>query len=172
MSERIARTIRGYFAVGIYHPKHEQNIGTLWRTASSLGAAFVFTVGRRYQKQASDTTKAWRHVPLFHFDDVDSLVHHLPYSCPLVGVELQPDAVPIERYGHLERACYMLGAEDHGIPADVSRRCHETVVLPGLYCHNVAVAGALVMYDRISKGIAFKPDAMLAARTATANTKE
>ena len=48
--------MRGYFAIGVYHPKNHLNIGTLWRTANILKAAFIFTVGARYKRfQCSDT---------------------------------------------------------------------------------------------------------------------
>lgn len=30
-----------YFEIGIFHPKHGENIGTLWRTAYQLGAAGI-----------------------------------------------------------------------------------------------------------------------------------
>jgi hypothetical protein len=48
---------RGFFAVGVDQPKCEINIGTLWRTAHILGAAYLFTIGKRYRRQPSDTTK-------------------------------------------------------------------------------------------------------------------
>jgi hypothetical protein len=35
--------VRGYFGIGIYHGKTEENIGTLWRSAYAYGADFVFT---------------------------------------------------------------------------------------------------------------------------------
>lgn len=72
---------RGFWAVGIWHPKHEVNVGGLWRSADLLGASFVFTVGRRYErKQAADTTNIGRHKPLFHFRTVEDLIEHLPDS--------------------------------------------------------------------------------------------
>lgn len=142
---------RGYYAIGIVHAKKEVNIGTLFRTAQSYGAAFIFTVGRRYAKQASDTTKAWRHLPLYHFATIEDLVDHLPYDCPLVGVELDPRARPLQSYTHPERACYLLGAEDNGLTEAERQRCHQLVQLPGAYCLNVATAGSLVMYDRWCK---------------------
>lgn len=141
---------RGYFAVGVVHPKTEANVGTLWRHATLYGAAFVFTVGRRYVPQASDTAKTPRHTPLFHFDTVESLRRHLPHAAPLVGVELDPRAVPLGRFAHPERAVYLLGAEDHGLSAADRDACHALIQVesPGLASMNVAVAGTLVMYDR------------------------
>lgn len=74
--------MRGYFGIGCWHPKYEQNIGTLFRSAVAFGAAYVFTVGRRYRKQASDTGNAMGVIPLYHFKDMDDLKKHLPVGCP------------------------------------------------------------------------------------------
>jgi tRNA G18 (ribose-2'-O)-methylase SpoU len=143
---------RGFFGIGIYHCKTADNIGTLWRSAQSFGADFIFTVGRRYARQSSDTTRAPRHVPLYHYEDMDDLVAHLPWACPLVAVELAREAVPMSGFRHTERACYLLGAEDYGLPQEVMARCERALRVEGAtLCLNVAVAGSLVMYDRARK---------------------
>jgi len=139
---------RGFFAIGVVHGINPVNIGTLWRTANIFGAAFIFTVGKRYKRQASDTLKTPRHIPLFHFATIEDLVEHLPHACPLIGVELQPDAVPSHLFNHPQQACYLLGAEDNGLTRAEQERCHRTLVLPGTSSLNVAVAGSLVLYDR------------------------
>lgn len=141
-----------YFAIGIEHCKTEHNIGTLWRSATLFGAAFIFTVGRRYHQQASDTCDTWRSIPMFHFDTVDDLVAHLPYACPLIGAELDERATPVERFRHLDRCAYILGAEDHGLTRDTIARCHGLIQLPGHFSMNVAVAGSIIMYDRWKTG--------------------
>lgn len=143
---------RGYFGIGVYHPKKEQNIGTLMRSAYCFGADFAFTLGRRYDRQASDTPDAARHLPLYHYADIDDLVKHLPQGCPLIGVELADDATPLNRFDHPERACYLLGAEDYGLSSAVLSRCADVLVIPHASpCLNVAVAGSLVLYDRSVK---------------------
>lgn len=139
---------RGYCGVGILGCKTAVNIGTLWRSAHILGADFIFTVGKRYKRQASDTTKAWKSIPLWHFDDIDDLLAHSPFDCRLVGVELDERANPLAAYKHPDRAIYLLGAEDKGLPEQVINRCHDLIVLPGDYSLNVATAGSIVLYDR------------------------
>jgi tRNA G18 (ribose-2'-O)-methylase SpoU len=64
------------------------------------------------------------------------------------GVELDDKAINIREFHHPERACYMLGAEDHGIPTEVLGRCHRTLKLDGDESMNVAVAGSVVVYHR------------------------
>ncbi len=142
---------RGYFGIGIFNGKTPSNIGTLWRSASILGASFIFTIGERYRHQCSDTTKAFRHIPLYHYENYEDFLKHVPHSCPVVAVELDESAVPVEDFVHPERCIYLLGAEDGGIPKDIINRCQSTVQLMGDYCYNVAVAGSLVMYDRKRK---------------------
>lgn len=141
--------MRGYFGVGIYHPKFECNQGTLWRSAAAFGASFVFTVGQRFRKQASDTSKSHLHLPAFQFATLGDLLAHLPYSCPLVGVELDGRSTPLDSFAHPDRACYLLGAEDHGLPPGVLGECHHVVQIPGArQCLNVATAGAITLYAR------------------------
>jgi tRNA G18 (ribose-2'-O)-methylase SpoU len=142
--------VRGFFGVGVYRPKHEVNIGSLWRTAVAYDAAFLATVGRRYRAQASDTGNAALHAPLYHYPDLDDLIEHLPHSCPIVGVELDPRATPLDRFRHPERALYLLGAEDHGLPPKVIDRCHYLVAIPSALPRslNVAVAGGIVVAHR------------------------
>jgi tRNA G18 (ribose-2'-O)-methylase SpoU len=144
------RDTRGFFAIGVYHPKTENNIGSLWRSAHLYGAAFIFTVGRRYQHQASDTTKASGAIPLIHFETVDDLVEHLPNSTPLVGVELDPRAKLLGAYQHPVRGAYLLGAEDHGLPLQVLDRCHSLVEIESVepWSNNVATAGGILLWHR------------------------
>lgn len=154
---------RGYFGVGIVHTKTPANVGVLWRTADLLGASFLFTVGRRYHREPGDTMKSWKHIPLWNWQDVDDLWKHIPHECRMVGVELIDGATPLAEYRHWERAIYLLGAEDHGLPLEVLRRCHDVVVLPGARSMNVAVAGSIVLYDRTLKPLIRSNSPRLAA---------
>ena len=143
--------MRGYFEIGIFHGKSPANLGTLWRSAFQLGAAGIFTIGQRYNRQASDTIKAYRHIPLRCYPDFEAFKSAIPFDCPLVGIEM--GGKPLREFHHPERAIYLLGAEDHGIPADLFKQCHHKVSLEAerTASFNVAVAGSLVMYDRLTK---------------------
>ena len=143
---------RGYFGIGIFHGKNEENLGTLWRSAHILGADFIFTIGKRYKTQCTDTTKAQKHIPLYHYKTWEDFLEHIPQNCPVCAVELDYRSVPLDDYEHPERCVYLLGAEDHGIPEGVLTRCRDVVQIPGdVTCYNVAVAGSIVMYDRRRK---------------------
>jgi len=143
--------MRGFFEIGIYRGKTPANVGTLWRSAYQLGAAGIYTIGPRYPNQASDTVKAHRHIPLREYADMDDFMAAIPYGCPVIAVEM--GGKPLANFVHPERAVYLLGAEDHGIPASALARCHHVISLPSVRTesYNVAVAGSLVMFDRLNK---------------------
>ena len=44
-AEGAAASDAGFFAVGVYNSKSAENVGTLWRSAFQLGAAYIFTIG-------------------------------------------------------------------------------------------------------------------------------
>ena len=143
---------RGFFGIGVYHPKKEVNIGTLWRSACILGADFMFTIGKRYIHQGSDTVKAYRHVPLWEFASFGDFIKSSPRECALVCVELADSSLNLADFRHPERAVYLLGAEDGGIPMKILNG-NPILQIPSEreYCLNVSVAGSIVMYDRLAK---------------------
>ncbi len=140
--------MRGYFEIGIYQGKTPANLGTLWRSAYQLGASGIFVIGNRFHKQASDTVKAYRHIPLREYRDFEHFQSSRPYDCFLIGVEM--GGKPLSGYTHPERAIYLLGAEDHGLPKQVLDKCQSIISLEAVntLSYNVAVAGSLVMYHR------------------------
>jgi tRNA G18 (ribose-2'-O)-methylase SpoU len=147
-----SRKTRGYCGIGVFHSKSSVNLGTLWRSAYNFNLDFIFTVGRRYEKQPSDTLNAVNHIPLYHYTDMDDLINHLPAGCQLIGIELHPKAAYVSDFKHPERACYLLGAEDVGLNDLALKHCSSIIQIPHTYnCLNVAVAGSIVMYDRCVK---------------------
>lgn len=144
---------RGYYGIGIFHPKTESNMGSLWRSAHNFGAGYIFTVGRRYKPQCSDTTKAWKHLPMFEYEDWDRFLEGRPRESALVFVEQSDESTDLREFKHPERAVYILGAEDHGIPEKMMIG-HHRIAINTPMCLNVAVAGSIVMFDRQCKGVA------------------
>ena len=141
---------RGFFGVGIWYPTNEMNVGTLWRSAFAFGAAFVFTIGRRYKKQCTDTACSTRHVPCFNYSDLEDFNRHRPLDTPLVVIELAGHAESLPAFVHPERAVYLLGSEGGGLPTSLLSK-NQVVEIPSSFCLNVAVAGSIVLYDRASK---------------------
>lgn len=142
---------QGFFGIGIQNGKTPENLGVLWRSAQNLGASFIFTIGNRYAKQASDTHKATGAMPYFHYETFEDFFNNLPKGAMLVGVELNKKAVALETFVHPKRCVYLLGAEDHGMSKTAINKSHHLVKFKSQLSLNVAVAGSIVMYDRQAK---------------------
>lgn len=140
-----------FYGIGIMQATQVVNIGTLWRSAYIMGASFIFTVDRKYKKQSSDVVTTPSRIPLFHYHDLDDLKAHLPNGAPLIGVELSEEATFVHHYEHPKRAVYLLGSETNGLSRKTLAECHQLIKLPGDFSLNVAVAGSIVMHDRITK---------------------
>lgn len=141
----------GYFGIGCLNMKTETNYGTLFRTAQIFGADFIFLIGHRFKHMPTDTMGSYRHMPLFQFKDFEDFNAHRPFDCRLIGIELTENAIPLKDFEHPKNACYILGAEDNGLTRQMIDSCQKIIVLPGERSLNVAVAGSIVLYDRISK---------------------
>lgn len=140
-----------FYGIGIVNGINKINIGTLWRSAYILGASFIFTVDKKYKFQASDVIKTPIRIPLYNYENIDDLKKHLPHSTQLIGVELIEDAQFLSKFEHPQRAAYLLGSEASGLSTEVLKKCHQLIKLPGNFSLNVAVAGSIVIHDRISK---------------------
>ena len=141
--------MRGYFEIGVWHSKNGLNLGTLWRSAMQLGASGVFVIGKRYQHQASDTPKAIRHIPLRQYRDFEGFNAARPHDSQLVMIEM--GGKPLTTFKHPDRAIYLLGAEDYGIPDEIRQQAQHTVTVEAtrIASYNVAVAGSIVMWHRV-----------------------
>lgn len=141
----------GFYGIGCLGMKTSMNYGTLFRTAQILDASFLFLIGSRFKKQASDTMKSWRHIPVFEYKTFADFNAHRPNDCKLIGIELTETAIPLSDYTHPKQAIYLLGAEDHGLTNEALEHCNDVIKLPGDRSLNVSVAGSIVMYDRINQ---------------------
>jgi len=142
--------MRGYFGIGIEGVSKPMNLGSLLRTAHAFGASFVFNIGgfvSRRQIENADTSAAMANVPLHEYTDLTGL--QLPRGCRLVGVELLPEAIDMPSFRHPPQAAYVLGAERASLSPALIERCDYVIRIPTRFCVNVAIAGALVMYDRM-----------------------
>jgi tRNA G18 (ribose-2'-O)-methylase SpoU len=141
---------RGYFGIGAEGVSKSANIGALLRTGHAFGAAFCFTIGTGWDARASrtaDTADTPAHVPMWRCKTVAELC--LPHGCALVGIELLDDAIDLPSFRHPLSAAYVLGPERSSLSAPLLDRCDHVVRVPTRFALNLAVAGALVLYDRL-----------------------
>jgi tRNA (guanosine-2'-O-)-methyltransferase len=68
-----------------------------------------------------------------------------------VGIEQSPTSRSVKNFIHPQRAIYILGAEDAGLPSKVLDLCQQIVHIETPMCLNVAVAGSIIMFDRSVK---------------------
>lgn len=142
--------MRGYFGIGVEGVNKPMNAGSLFRTAHAFGASFVFTVAADYSRRRggrADTSDTPGHVPFYEFPDAASMV--LPEDCRCVGIELLDEAAELPAFRHPHNAAYVLGRERGALTPALLARCDHVVRIPTRFCLNLAVAGAVVMYDRL-----------------------
>jgi tRNA G18 (ribose-2'-O)-methylase SpoU len=148
---------RGYFGVGAERISKSLNLGNLMRSAHGFGASFTFTIGATYQalEARADTSKGTQHLPHYNWKGIEDMA--LPQGCRLVGVELLDEAIDLPSFRHPLRAAYVLGPEKGALSPQLIARCDYVVRIPSSFCINVAMAGAIVMYDRVRALGRFEP---------------
>jgi tRNA G18 (ribose-2'-O)-methylase SpoU len=156
---------RGYFGIGAERISKPLNLGNLIRSAHAFGASFVFTIGAhpRAFDFASDTSKSLARLPYYHWRDIGDV--SLPEDCRLVGIELMDEAEELPSFRHPAKAAYVLGPERGALSAELAARCDHLVRIPTTFCINVAMAGAIVMYDRIKTLGRFAPRPLSVAQS-------
>jgi RNA methyltransferase, TrmH family len=128
--------------LGLWHVGDPGNLGTLIRTADSLGPAFVALsdgcADPTGPKAVRASMGALFRAALIGFDDA-----------PRPWIALVPRGG--RDLADVEGATFVLGAEREGIPADVLARCDALATIPlahGAESLNVAAAGAIALYER------------------------
>jgi tRNA(Leu) C34 or U34 (ribose-2'-O)-methylase TrmL len=139
---------RGFAAIGLFHPKDRNNVGSVLRAAWCYQASLVVTTGDRYRQASTDTFKTTRHLPLLQVDDLFDVV---PFDCVPVAVDLLPGAIPLPEFNHPHRAYYIFGPEDGTLGAKITDRCRHAIVVPTRGCMNLAATVNVVLYDREAK---------------------
>ena len=142
--------MRGYFGIGMEGVSKPLNAGNVLRSAHAFGASFFFTVRPNIDvadMRGSDTSEAFGHVPFYSFDSPAELL--LPKGASLVAIELVENSIDLPSFRHPQNAAYVLGPEKGNVSDEMLARCDHVVKIPTVFCINVAMAGAIVMYDRV-----------------------
>jgi len=142
---------KGFFGIGIERGKTEFNYWSLFRTAQVFNADMLFVIGEQYKRHPADTMNSFNDIPTFNYENFEDFNSHRPYDCRLVGVEMCEKSIPIKEYQHHKKAIYILGAEDNGLSSQAQKACSDIIQLPGEFSLNVAVAGSIVLFDRLNK---------------------
>ena len=93
----------------------------------------------------------YKHIPLIHFPTWEDYRKHAIYDWVPVAVEFGHNMESLETFEHPKRAVYLLGPEDGSLCVYAIALAKTMVSIPSKQCLNQAVAGSIVMYDRIAK---------------------
>jgi TrmH family RNA methyltransferase len=135
--------------IALWHVADPGNVGTLMRAADAFGPAFVALsegcADPTGQKALRASAGAIFRVPTCRFDEAPGLKVALVAEggTPLPELEL---AGPTS---------FVLGAERQGLPPDVLGQCDVLATIPqtgGAESLNVAMAGAIALYERSRRG--------------------
>jgi TrmH family RNA methyltransferase len=135
--------------LALWHVADPGNVGTLLRAADAFGPAFVALsdgcADPTGQKALRASAGAIFRVPICRFDEAPgervALVAH--GGVPLAELELT------------EQTTFVLGPEREGLPEDVLQRCEARATIPqpgAAESLNVAMAGAIALYERARRG--------------------
>ena len=142
--------VRGFAAIGLDRPKDKANLGGALRAAGCYGASLVVVAGDRIGKYATDTRKAYRHIPCIEAND---LLAAVPYGAIPVVVEINSRSKPLPTFTHPLSAFYIFGPEDGSVSKDIVDRCQLVVSIPTDSCMNLAATVNVVLYDRMAKAL-------------------
>lgn len=142
------------FHIAIENLQHDFNIGSVVRTANAFLASEIHIVGRkRWNRRGAMVTDRYQHI--HHHESAEGLAEWCrQHELPLIGVDNEPRAVPLETFA-LPRACVlMFGQEGTGLSADAGR-CANPILSIAQFGStrsiNVGAAAAIVMHRWITQ---------------------
>jgi tRNA (guanosine-2'-O-)-methyltransferase len=149
------RRTRGSVSVALVSLSNPFNVGSIYRTAATLGADTVYLIGAtptalepKVRKTSLGTEKAVQTVQAATLAEVAEQVH--AQGGVMTAVELAAGAVPIHEHAFPDSVCLVLGSERHGLPPSGLSLCDNAVFVaqPGKVASlNVSVAASLALYE-------------------------
>lgn len=138
------------FKIGVQNPKFESNVGILFRSAYQLGAEEVFTIGKKYRRHPSDTYNTCRQISYKSYQNINEIFNqdrHFSF------VAVEQGGEDLSNFIHPDNCIYILGSESAGLSNEIKFICDKIVTIPSARenNYNVAVAGSIIMYDRLAK---------------------
>jgi len=145
-------TRRHSFHVAIENWQHDLNIGTVVRTANAFNTAGVHIVGKkRWNRRGAMVTDRYLHVD-YHSDIAALIAWAEAEGLTVVGIDIVPGSVPIERVELPERTLFLFGQEGPGLS-------EEACAAASMVCSisqfgstrsiNVGVAAGIAMHSWI-----------------------
>jgi tRNA(Leu) C34 or U34 (ribose-2'-O)-methylase TrmL len=153
-------------SVLLIDPKYAHNLGAVVRACAVFGARELRWTGDRATRDMDRLPREER------LHDYRRKVDFAAVSQPLaerpvdlwtrhgsitpVAVEVLDSAEPLTTFVHPQRAVYVFGPEDGGLPKGIRNACHRFVTIPADGCLNLSAAVNVVLYDRMTKALRIK----------------
>lgn len=143
---------RHAFHVAVENWQHDFNIGTVVRNANAFLANRVHIVGRkRWNRRGAMVTDRYVHID-HHPNVAEFAAWAETEGIPLVGIDIVPDAVSMQRFEFPERCCLVFGQEGPGLSPEMQVECSAIVRIPqygSTRSVNVGVASGIAMHSWI-----------------------
>jgi TrmH family RNA methyltransferase len=131
--------------LALWHVSDPGNVGTLIRTAEAFGAAVALSDGcadpTSPKALRASAGSIWR-VPVGSYES-NTVLQARRVALVAHGGE------PLSSVDLSGRVVFLLGAEREGLPAEVARDVDAWIPTTGVESLNVAVSGALALYERL-----------------------
>jgi tRNA G18 (ribose-2'-O)-methylase SpoU len=148
---------RHSFHVAIENWQHDFNIGTVVRNANAFLAAEVHIVGkRRWNRRGAMVTDRYQHIR--HHPTVDEFAAWAETEeLPIIGVDIIPGSLPLERAELPQRCVLVFGQEGPGLSVEMQRQCivvYSIAQYGSTRSINAGVASGIAMHTWVRQHIA------------------
>ncbi len=149
-------TRRHAFHVAIENWQHDFNIGTVVRNANAFLAAEVHIIGkRRWNRRGAMVTDRYQHVR--HHPDTDAFaVWAKDAELAILGIDILPQAKPIETAVLPERCVLVFGQEGPGLTDPMQRLCDAIYAITqfgSTRSINAGVASGIAMHTWVRQHV-------------------
>ncbi len=139
--------------------RSRENVGSLFRTADSLGIAKLWLSGYTPVPPDAKISKvalgAEAAVPFEAFPDIESVLKKLAKAkIPVYALELVPEAINLSEFQPPQEMALLLGTETTGIPPSLIEQCVASIYIPQQGMKeslNVTIATAIASWKILQK---------------------
>lgn len=142
--------------IAIENFQHDQNIGSIVRTANACNAAGVHIVGKRHwnRRGAMATEK---YLDVHHHSDIEGLLQWATQqNMQLIGIDNCSGSTPLTQARLPKNALYIFGQEGPGLSETTKNSCSSIIAIEqfgSTRSVNVGVAGGIVMYEWLRRNV-------------------
>ena len=137
------------FYLVLFNIAKKNNLGNLIRTANAFGAHEIIVVGKRNFHEFGNFGTSKKSKKRHFFSLMEAVEFLRGENCKIYGVEILPDAKPVEDVGFDQPSAFMVGNEGDGLSDQQIELCDELVYIRQFGCGssvNVNVAAGIILH--------------------------